>query len=186
MSWGQMVSQPGGGMSGRRSSQDPADQLVRELLVTRRAVESNEVEMILHRIATAPFNTRPLAVDANLVGSSYLGRVLPERADSLSAHVWRRVLMDEQWAMGTTADEYLDDLHQAVQAPGTRLAIYSLRQSPHAVVIGPNSVPPHRRGQRTGALIVVPYSVNGGMLTSGYQVHDLASVSLPPSTRWLT
>jgi hypothetical protein len=143
------------------------------------------VDAIRHRISEAPFNTRPMSVQADLVGRMHLGRTIPPRAESLSVHLWRRVLVDEQWAPGTTSDDYLDDLRNAAREPGVRLGIYTLRQSPHAVVIGPNRVPEVRRGVRAGNWIVVPYSVNGGMLTSGFQVHDLANVSLPPSARWL-
>jgi hypothetical protein len=174
-----------GGAGGQRSSQDPADRLIRALLDTGRTANQNDLDTIRRRIAGAPFNVRPIAVPSSLVGHVYRGQVIPSVADSLSVHLWRRVLVDEQWAPGTTSADYLDDLRRAVREPGARLAIYLLRQSPQAIVVGPSSVPEARRGPRAGAWIVVPYSVNGGMLTSGYQVHDLASVTLPSRTRWL-
>ena len=82
-----------------------------------------------------------MAVPSALIGRVYLGQTIPPVADSLSVHLWRRVLIDQQWVPGTTHAEYLDDLRHSVREPGARLAIYLLRQSPQAVVIGPTSIP---------------------------------------------
>jgi hypothetical protein len=70
--------------------------------------------VILERISTAPFNERDIAVDLGTVGREYLGQIIPLRAEARLVHLWKRVLVDEQWADRTTVDEYLGDLRASM------------------------------------------------------------------------
>ena len=87
-----------------RLSDHPADRLIRELIQTRRDGEANEIERILDRIATAEFDSRIVRVPVAERGVSYGNRRLLARDDSLFVHLVRRVVINQEWAMGTTAD----------------------------------------------------------------------------------
>lgn len=170
---------------GQRSSQHPADRLIRELLVSGRRTSDHEIRTILERIASAPFNSREIAVNNALVEQEYLGLRIPHRAEASLAHLWKRVLVDEQWAEGTTVDEYVADIRASARDVNARLVIAVIRDSPSAGVLAPNRSPLQRRGPNAGPLLFVGYSVNGGMITTGYQTADQAHVRLPVNARWL-
>ena len=172
-------------MLGQRSSQHPADQLIRELLISGRRATDDEIRSLLRRIGTAPFNSKDIAVDGDLVGIEFLGQMIPERAEALCAHLWKRVLVDEQWAEATTADEYLADLRRSIADVSARIVIAVIRGSPSAGILAPNRTPIGRRGANSGAFVFVGYSVNGGMITTGYQTLDQTRIRLPRNARWL-
>ena len=174
-----------GGTSGQRSSQHPIDQLIREVLQSGRHPTDEEIQAMLERIGTAPFNRRDIAVDPDLVGREYLGQVIPVRAEARLAHLWKRVLVDEQWAVGTTVDEYLGDLRSAIFGGSVQVMIAVIRESPSAGVLAPNRMASSRRAANTGPLLFVGYSVNGGMITTGYQRFDRNHIRLPGNARWL-
>jgi hypothetical protein len=180
------VTSPRGGASGQRSSQHPVDQLIRELLASGRRPTDSEIQLVIERIATAPFNDREIPVDADLVGRDYLGQLIPSRAEASFAHLWKRVLVDEQWAGGTTVEEYLADLRASVFGERVQAVIAVIRESPSAGVVAVNLTPAARRGPNAGPLVFVGYSVNGGMITTGYQTVDRAGIRLPRNARWLS
>jgi hypothetical protein len=45
----------------------------------------------------------------------------------LDYHLAKRVVLDHQWAFGTTAAQYLADLTAAVRDPRAQLAVYQRR-----------------------------------------------------------
>jgi hypothetical protein len=175
-----------GGASGQRSSQHPADLLIRALLDSGRQPTTEEIQAILQRLASAPFNPREIPVDVALVGRTYLGQVIPARAEASLAHLWKRVLIDEQWAAGTTVNQYLADLRASVLSGQIRIMIAVIRESPSAGALAPNLTPSERLGPNAGPLVFVGYSVNGGMITTGYQTVNQQSLRLPGNARWLS
>jgi hypothetical protein len=175
-----------GGVSGQRSSQHPADQLIRELLASGRQPTTSEIQLAVERIGTAPFNRREIQVDTDLVGRRYLGQPIPVRAETSLAHLWRRALVDEQWTEGTTVEEYIADLRASVLRGQARVVIAVIRESPSAGALALNLTPADRRGPNAGPLVFVGYSVNGGMITTGYQTVDQTRIRLPGNARWLS
>jgi len=104
-------------------SQHPTDRLIREIIETRRRVTPREVEQIVDRIVEAPFNRRDRRVPPSECGVSYLGQTLAARVDSFTYHLFKRVVIEEQWAPGTTGDEYLQDLRRAAVDSEARVAV---------------------------------------------------------------
>src|SRR5215211_2778926 len=103
-------------------SQHPADRLIRDLIATRRRATPEEVAAIIARMASAPFDGRTVRVVPALRG------VLPgATANALTSHLAKRVFDERQWASGTTADDYLNDLRRAVRSPAGRLLVYNRR-----------------------------------------------------------
>jgi hypothetical protein len=171
-----------------RPGSHPVDHLVQELVRTGRAATADEVERIGERIATATFGPSEVRVRPRERGLSYQGRALRTRDDSLFVHLVRRVVLERQWAAGTTADDYLADLRQAVRSPQRRLAIYLRRGGHLAATISPtlSGVPASRRGPEALPWLLVVYSADRGIIVSGYQISGSETAAIPEDARWLT
>ena len=168
-------------------SQDPVGRLIRDLVRSGRTADLAELRQIIRRIASAEFDPRIVTVPIAERGLAYQGIVLGERAPSLEYHLVKRVLgqEDQQWAMGTTAAQYLDDLRRAVQADSALLAIYERRGGVVVAIITPtpDAVPEPRRGPRALPHTVVVYSADRGTIVTGYQA-TLREVRIPEGARW--
>jgi hypothetical protein len=162
------------------------DRLIRELIETRRAATNDEVEQIVERMASAPFEPRDISVPSELRGKRYLGNQLGARAPVLLVHPMQRVMLDRQWADGTTEDEYLEDLRRAVRAPAAHVVVYERRGGHVAAVLAPNTIPANRRGLDALPWIYVVHSADRGTMISGYQATSLQAISIPEDARWLT
>jgi hypothetical protein len=165
-----------------------ADALIRALLATERAATTAELAEILAHVAAAPFDPTVRRVPLKHRGLVYQGSVLGARAASLDYHLVKRVLVERQWAIGTTAAEYLADLGQAVVWPGARILVYDRAGEPFAAVGCATNVvlPSIRRGPETLPLMLVVYSARDGVIRTGYQFSDWPQVNLPGDTLWLT
>jgi hypothetical protein len=84
-------------------SQDPVDQLIRELIQTNRPATEAEAAKILVRMAAAPFDPTIVPVRLKHRGLRYHGNVLATKASSLDYHLVQRVFVDRQWVADTTA-----------------------------------------------------------------------------------
>lgn len=169
-------------------ARDPADELIREIIHTRRRASESEVLLILRRIGGAPFDPRRLAVHPNEQDRTYQGVTLGTREPSLSTHLVRRVLTDSQWAAGTTAEEYLEDLHATISARSVRLVVYERRGGNIAAILAATDevVPPARQGLRSLPELLVLYSADRAVIISGYQISSVAEAGIPGSAQWLT
>ena len=138
-------------------------------------------------MATAPFSREIRRVPKKDRGYSYQGHVLGARTDSLTYHLIKRVVIEEQWIEGTTAPQYIADLRRAVRSRAIRLAVYVSGEDHRVAVIArtDRAVPPVRRGPRPEELLLVVYSANRGIIVTGYQVSSVAATSIPPGATWL-
>lgn len=171
--------QPGG------VSQHPTDQLIRDLLSTQRATATAEIDQIVERLATAPFDARIVPVPTKHRGLTYQGRTLARRETALWLHLTLRVVYDAQWIVGTSAAEYLADLRGAVRSPSARLLVYARRGGAVAAVLAPNVIPAHRLGTQPQGWVCVVYAPDRGTIISGYQASGPQAVSMPGDARWL-
>lgn len=140
------------------------------------------------RIATAPFNMdiqNPHPVERTL---THQGNALGARVDSLTLHLVRRVEAEKQWAVGTTAGEYVGHLHQAAQEDSGHIALFRQWGIRDIVAI---IVPTHRvlemrqRGPKWEPNLVVLYRADRGMLISGYQFSTMDAIHIPDDALWL-
>lgn len=171
----------------RGPNEHPADRLIRELIQTGRPAAPEEIEQVLERMATAPFERRDARVRVVHRGITYQGRTLGARADSLSYHLIKRVPIERQWAEGTTAEQYLNDLRRGVLHPNARLMVYHRGgESFAAAVIGTGQVlPAGRQGPGSLPLLLAVYSADRGVVASGYQFSSLNELNLPWEALWL-
>jgi hypothetical protein len=167
-------------------SQHPVDRLIRELIATRRAPEPLETAAIVDRIATAPFDSQTVVpVRMKHRGLTYQGEVLGARASTLTYHLVKRVIDDEQWAFGTTAAEYLADLRQAARSLDVSVLVYERRGGCMAATISPNRIPAVRRGLNALPWMLVVLSADRGMIVSGYQTSSDRLTNIPEDALWL-
>ena len=165
----------------------PTDQLIRDLIDTGRQATPDEITRIIERMAMAPFEPRVRSVSPEDQGIAYQGHILGERESSLSYHLVKRVIADEQWAHGTTADEYVADLRRAVRAPSAHLTVYSERGGALAAALAPTAevVQVQRQGPRALTNVAVIYSADRGIIVTGYQFSTLDRIRIPEGARWL-
>jgi len=168
-------------------SQHPVDQLIRELVDTGRAATDADVVRIIERMASVPFASHTIRIDLDERGASYQGVVLGTLADSFTYHLIKRVAIEQQWADGTTGDDYLQDLRRAIRDTEAHLTVYSRRGGVVAAIIVPTAriLPPERCGDRPEQSIIVIYSTDRGRIISGYQFSSLAVTGIPQEARWL-
>lgn len=166
-------------------SQHPTDRLIHDLIATRHMATDDEIAEIIARIASAPFDPRVVPVKPEYRGLTYLGRVLGEREATLFWHLVRRVRTDRQWVEGTTEDQYLLDIRQALTNPVARVLVYERRGGPIAAILAPNTVPPSRLSAKSEPLFVVPHSADRSTILSGYQTRGVSELRIPGEARWL-
>lgn len=167
-------------------SSHPVDRLIREIIVADRQASPEEIGDIVERIASAPFDPRPDVVVATKDrGLSYLGHVLGPRAPALTYHLAKRVIDDRQWAFGTTAADYLADLHAAVRSFDTRFALYRRRGGHMAACLAANRVVPRRLGPDSERFVLVVFSADRGTIITGYQTSFELPANIPEDALWL-
>jgi hypothetical protein len=168
-------------------SQHPADQLIRELIATRRRATAAEVAAIVALMASAPFDERIAHVRVIERGTEYLGRTLGAREDSLFYHLTKRVRLEGQWADGATPESYLSDIRRAILVPTSQLLVYERRGGPIAATITPTEdvLDGSRRGLSPLPNLLVIYSADRGTIITGYQFSTWSSTGLPEEVLWL-
>jgi hypothetical protein len=151
-----------------------ADNIILELIATARQATPDEVEAITAHAAQAPFATYlshvPTRVREGLIQH---GVSCPARAPSIEWHLLERVCLDQQWPPGTTATQYVHDLHQAVVHPEAEVWTYRYFDQPYAGFISPSHVQGLPGSER---YLFVAYSPVFGTLITGYQTSDRRKV----------
>ena len=170
------------------SSQHPVDVLIRELIATRRAATAGEVAAIVARMASAPFDERAARVRIAERGTTYLGHTLSADEPRLIYHLIKRVVIEGQWSLGTTAADYLADLRLAIRIPTARLLVYERRGGTLTASIAPTSdvLGNARRGPNSLPYLLVVYSADRGAIITGYQFSNWESIRLSEEVVWLT
>lgn len=169
-------------------SRAAARALIRELVASGRTASPEDVARIRTLMATAPFDPSIVPVRTRYRGLSYGAIVLGRRALSLDFHMVKRTVVDEQWRMGITEGEYLDDLRAAIGSALARVGAYRRRGGIMAVAIVPTRavVPAHRLGPSPLPSLLVVYAADRDIIVTGYQFSSSEEISIPEDARWLT
>ena len=158
-------------------------------LIRQEQVEASleDIDRIVQRIATAPFNQRPTRVILRERGMVYGDIVLRRMANPLELHLVKRVVDEEQWAVGTTADEYLNELRAAVLHPHAHIMVYERAGDLVAATISPTDevVPASHQGVNAEPNLLVVASARHGSVLSGYMFSVIEKLNLPERIRWL-
>ncbi|MGI8691089.1 MAG: hypothetical protein ACR2M3_21115 [Thermomicrobiales bacterium] len=166
----------------------PADQLIHDLIAHPRAATDEEIRLITDRIATAPFNPAIQKVSIANRRFAYQGATPGRQTDSLTLHLIQRVMRDRQWAMGTTAMDYLRSLHAAARSESVQIALYrQWEERDIAVIIARTRtvLGEQQLGARSETNLIVVYRADRGILVSGYQFSTMDEIAIPDDALWL-
>ncbi|CAN5821076.1 hypothetical protein BH20ACT11_BH20ACT11_11280 [soil metagenome] len=164
-----------------------AQALIREIAENHeRPLTGEEVQRVVECVSSAPFDPEPRRVATALRGLFYQGHELGTREQPLRSHLVQRVLIDRQWADGTVAHEYLEDLRAAARHPSAKIAVgLPPGSGPLVYLFAPNATPPGRLGENSLPWVFVLYSTDADAIITGYQASGMETVRLPSNTRWL-
>ena len=150
------------------------DALILDLITTERQATPEEVADIVAHVAQAPFATYLARVPKRLRRLlAKRGIALPARLPSLEVHLLKRIHDEQQWPIGTTADQYVTDLRQAVSHPDVQVWTYRYFGQSFAGFLAPSHV---QGAPRPEAYIFVAYSPLYGTITTGYQASDASQI----------
>jgi hypothetical protein len=150
------------------------DDLILDLIATGRQATREELAVIIAHVTQAPFASYLARVPGKLRQLlAKRGMTLPARLPSLEIHLLKRIYDERQWLIGTTADQYVVDLHRAVAHPDVQVWTYRYFEQPVAGFMAPSHV---QDAPKPEAYIFVAYSPLHGTITTGYQASDISHV----------
>ena len=144
------------------------DALIIELIKSGRRATNEELSQIVTHAAQAPFASRPVRISPRLrhALAAALGKPVPRRLPSIEFHLLKRVHLEQQWPVGTTARQYVTDLHLAVRHPAARIWTYEYRTEPMVGFLAPSQV---QNAPQPEAFVFVAYNARYGAITTGFQ-----------------
>ena len=160
------------------------DSLIRNVVRQRRRLTPSELTQVQQHVATRPFNPRMVPAGLNLAGfQDSTGRTIAgdSRLLSLEQHWLQHVVFEQQWGVGVSQDDYLNDLHQAAAHSTARVFTYSYRGESYAAFLAPDDFT--RQGVISCPQLFVAYSATWGVIRTGYKTRGMAAVfrNLRPS-----
>lgn len=174
------------GDSGERG-QHPVDVLIRSMIENQRQPASAEVDQIAQRMAGAPFNTGVVPVRTRFRGLTYKGITLGSRENSFTVHFVKRIVAEQQWAIGTEQHEFISDIRKAPLAPSSRLLAYN-RWGEYfvaAICSTSDAIPQARLGPGAEPFLLFVYSVDKVHIETAYMFSSLERLNLPQEVLWI-
>lgn len=146
-------------------------QLILILISTNRQATDEELQQLITHVAQAPFSSRPLKINRWLRQElEARGLQVPsEKLPSVEIHLLKRIHLDRQWPPGTTVDQFIDDLHQAVQHPDVQVWTYRWLGEAFAGFLAPSHV---QNVPNPEAFIFVAYSADYSVIKTGFQANS--------------
>ncbi len=143
------------------------DELILELIEIGHPAFTEELATITAHVAQAPFATYQARVPIKLRRvMADLGTVLAPKLSSFEIHLLKRVYEEQQWPVGTTAQQYIADLHSATSHPDSQIWTYRYFAQPFAGFLAPSHV---QDATRPEDYLFVAYSPVYGTIPTGYQ-----------------
>lgn len=143
------------------------DDLILKLIETGRQASTEEVAAIIAHVAQAPFATYLSRTPAELRELlAQKGVSLTARHSSLERHLFKRVYEEQQWPVGTTAEEYVRDLQKAVVHPQAQIWTYRYFGQSFVGFLAPSHV---ENAIKSEPYIFVAYNPVYQTITTGYQ-----------------
>jgi hypothetical protein len=113
--------------------------LILSLIAAGRQATDDELQCIVAHIACAPFSTRMVCTTRWLREQLAQQDIIVEsQVPSVQVHLLKRVYIERQWPVGTTTENYLNDLHQAVKRHATRIWTYRYYAEPYIGILAPS------------------------------------------------
>src|SRR3990172_1768940 len=159
--------------------------IIKALIEGKKRATESEVREIIARVGDAPFAVRLVSVPDRLKDVVYSGHRFGAKAPSNLVHLAKRVILEKQWKLGTTLDEYEQDLRSAIRHEYAHVVVYRSRGINHLAVLSPTIVPEARLGSASEKQVWVVYDADHDTIVTGYQVPGIEAVRLPKDARWL-
>lgn len=143
-------------------------QLIHTLISSNRQTTDEELQQLITHVAQAPFSSRPLKINRWL-RKELEARGLHtrfEKLPSVEIHLLKRIHLDRQWPPDTTVDQFIADLHQAVQHPDVRVWTYRWLGEAFAGFLAPSHV---QNASNPEAFVFVAYSADHSIIRTGFQ-----------------
>lgn len=152
-----------------------ADALIVELVESGRQATDGELSHIVAHVAQASFASRPVRISPRLRDelAVILGKPVDRRLPSIEFHLLKRIHLEQQWPVGTTAKQYLTDLHLAVRHPAARIWTYKYRAEPMVGFLAPSQV---QNAPKPEAFVFVAYNARYGAITTGFQASGPSAI----------
>jgi len=143
------------------------DALIVDLVESDRQATEDEVAQIVAHVSAAPFASRMIRSPRWFRNElARRGIVIPARISAAKFHLFRRVHLDEQWPPGTTLEDYVQDLRQAILHPQVQIWTYRYYGTPAVGFLAPSHIPDT---SASTPFIFVAYSPQYGTIITGYQ-----------------
>lgn len=151
-----------------------ADALIVELVESGRQATEDELSHIVAHMAQASLASRLIRPPGWLREAlARLGITMPARVPAGEAHLLKRIYYDQQWLVGTAIDQFVADLHLAIQHRDAHVWTYEYFGEPCVGLLAPS----HIRGTPGArSYIFVVYSARYGTLTTGYQASGAETI----------
>ena len=157
------------------------DELILEFIDTGRQASADELEVIVAHVAQAPFASYRSHVPSSVrIDLQRIGVPLaPGKVRTVAWHLLKRVYLDQQWPVGTTEVDFVQDLHQAVSHQARQIWTYRYYTHPYIGFLSPFHVQQSPQPERN---IFVAYSPTFGTITTAYQTDGIDNVFDPAFT----
>jgi len=144
------------------------DALIVELIESGRRATEDKLSQIVAHVAQAPFASRLVKISPGLqeAFAMALGKPVPRQLPSIEFHLLKRIHLEQQWPVGTTARQYVTDLHLAVRHPVARIWTYEYRTEPMVGFLAPSQI---QNAPQPEAFVFVAYNARYGAITTGFQ-----------------
>ena len=151
------------------------DALIIELIESGRQATNEELSQIVAHVAQAPFASRLVRVSPGLWDefAVALGKPVARRLPSIELHLLKRIYLEQQWPVGTTAKQYVTDPHLAVRHPAARIWTFAYRTEPMVGFLAPSHI---QNAPKPEALVFVAYNARYRVITTGFQASGPGAV----------
>jgi len=151
------------------------DTLIVELIESGRRATEDELSQIVAHVAQAPFASRLVRISPRLRDefAAGLGKPVVRQLPSIEFHLLKRIYLERQWPVGTTARQYVTDLHLAVRHPAARIWTYEYRAEPMVGFLAPSQV---QNAPKPEAFVFVAYNAHYRAITTGFQASGPSAI----------
>lgn len=113
--------------------------LIGQLVKYQRKATAEQIAEIVDHVGAAPFATELLEVNAPLWGGFWHGDVIAPgySLPAVELALLRAIRLDRHWPEGTNVEQFVTDLHQAVQDPQAGVWTLALAGEPCVIFAGP-------------------------------------------------
>jgi hypothetical protein len=148
------------------------DALIVELIESGRRATDDELSQI---VAQAPFASRPVRISPRLRDkfAAVLGKPVARQLPSVEFHLLKRIHLEQQWPVGTTARQYVTDLHFAVRHPAARIWTFEYRTEPIVGFLAPSHI---QNAPKPEAFVFVAYNARYRTITTDFQASGSGAI----------